>query len=134
MKRIWILSRLFIWFGIVMTSAIFFVFIPNSGMIWIGKTLDLPPFEITAIFEYMARGMSSLCFFFGIIMLYIGFHFQEHLKLVRFMGWFALLSVPIMIFIHARIDTPIWWKIGDPLAMVIFTILCFLSPRSLTSE
>jgi len=131
MKRAKALRFLFIWFGVVMSSAIFFVFIPNSEMIWIGRKLSLPAFEVTPIFEYMARAMSSICFFFGIILLYLGFHFQEHLKFIRYMGWFALFSVPIMIFIHFKIATPFWWKAGDIAAMLFFTCMCLLTPERL---
>ncbi len=134
MKRIRVLKFLFVWFGIVMSSAILFVFIPNSTMTWIGANLDLPAFEITPVFEYMARGMSSICFFSGVILLYIGFHIREHLRLIRFMGWFALISVPVVIFIHVKVDTPYWWKVCDVAAMLFLTAMCLLTPAELPVE
>ncbi len=117
-----------------MASAIFFVFIPNAEMTWIGEKLKLPAFEITPVFEYMARAMSSICFFFGVILIYVGLHIREHLKMVRYMGWFSLISVPMMIFIHSKVDTPYWWKAGDIAAMLVFTIMCLTTPGRLPEK
>ncbi len=128
MNRQKILSICFVVYGLIMASAIFFVFIPNENMVSIGRWFGLPHFEVTTVFEYMARGMSSVCFLAGMILLYIGLHFQEHLRLVRFIGWLALLSVPMVIFMHAKMLTPIWWKAGDITGVLLLCFMCFATP------
>ncbi len=128
MRRMKILRICFIGYGLVMISAIFFVFIPNAGMVWIGRNLDLPHFEVTTIFEYMARGMSSLCFLFGVFLFYVGLHLREYAKLVRLLGWLMLLTFPGVLFIHLQLLTPIWWKVGDVTGVLLLCLMCFATP------
>ena len=129
MKRIKILQICFVAYGLVMSTALFFIFIPNGWIAWIGETYDLPAYEITPVFEYMARGMSSLCFVIGVFLVYIGLHLRDYLRLVGFLKWLAILTLPVVVFIHAKIDTPFWWKAGDVWGVLLLCILCFATPK-----
>jgi len=120
----------FVIYGLAMSTAIIFVFIPNAAMIRIGDYFDLPNFEISPVFEYLARGMSSLCFIIGALLIYLGFNLQKYASLVRFLGWLTLVSIPMIVFIHVKIDTPFWWKAGDIFGVSLLCLLCFLTPRS----
>ena len=129
MKRPRILRICFVVYGLVMATAVFFVFIPNESMIRIGRYFDLPHFEITTVFEYMARGMSSACFLAGMLLIYVGLHLQEYARLVRFWGWMALLSLPMIVFIHVKLATPFWWKAGDVAGVFLLVLMCFAAAR-----
>jgi len=132
MKRLRILRICFVVYGLLMAAAIFFVFIPNESMIRIGLYYNLPNFEVTPVFEYMARGMSSICFLVGMILIYLGLHLRQYTPLVRFLGWLALVSLPMIVFIHAKITTPFWWKVGDITGVFVLVLMCFAVPQSKT--
>ena len=129
MKRLRILQVCFVVYGLVMATAIFFVFIPNETMIRIGRYFNLPYFEVTTVFEYMARGMSSICFLVGMILIYVGLQLQQYARLVRFLGWLALVSLPMIVFIHAKLATPFWWKVGDVAGVFLLCLMCFAVPK-----
>jgi len=120
----------FVIYGLAVSTAIIFVFIPNSAMIRIGDYFDLPEFEVSPVFEYLARGMSSLCFMFGVLLIYLGLYLQQYAPLVRLLGWLALVSIPMIVFIHGKIDTPFWWKAGDVFGVSLLCVLCLLTPRN----
>ncbi|KPK75924.1 MAG: hypothetical protein AMJ79_09100 [Phycisphaerae bacterium SM23_30] len=134
MKRHSILSKCLIIYGLMMAGAFFLIFIPNRAMIRISSYCGLPAFEVTPIFEYLARGMAALCFMFGVLLIYIGLHLAQHLKLVRFLGWFALLTLPLVVFIHAKVSTPFWWKVGDIAGVLLLCLLCLAAPKSLQNS
>ena len=129
MKRLNILRVCFVLYGLVMSSALFFIFIPNGGIVWVGERYALPAYEITPVFEYMARGMSGLCFVVGVFVIYIGLNLKDYLRLVGFLKWLAVLSLPVVVFIHAKVDTPMWWKAGDAWGVFLLCVLCFATPK-----
>lgn len=132
MMRFRLLRCGFVVYGVVMATAIVFVFLPNAGMAWIGRTLALPPFEVTPVFEYMARGMSALCFLAGVFFIYAGLHLDACASLIRFLGGFVLLFLPMVVAIHAKLPTPWWWKAGDVLGVLLLAWLCRATPRPAT--
>lgn len=119
----------FILYGIMMTSAIISVFMPNSTMVRVGECCKLPPFKITPVFEYMARGLSFLSFLFGVVMFYLAFHLDQERKFIRFMGWVAVVSIPVAAFVHLKIDFPWWFMAGDIAGLISLIILCFFVPK-----
>ena len=118
----------FIIYSLVMISGIFFVFIPQDFMVAIGEYCQLPKFVVTPVFEYMARGLSYAAFLIGLLLMYFAFHLNEQARLIRFVGWVALASIPVAIFIHIVSQTPLWWSVGDTSGLIILCILCFLTP------
>jgi len=127
MKRIDAIRYGFIGYGLVMATGIIFVFIPASDMVRIGMLCDLPPFEITPVFEYMARGLSFVAFLSGLLMFYFAFHLAEQQRLIRLIGWTALAALPVIVWIHIEVETPAWWLAGDVLGVVLLWLLCFLA-------
>lgn len=125
-----IVKNCFILYGIMMATGVPFVFIPNSAMVSIGEWCKLPAFEITPVFEYMARGMSFLSFLFGVVMFYLAFHLEEERKFIRFMGWVGVCSILVAAFVHLKIDFPWWFKVGDLAGLISLIILCFLVPST----
>ena len=117
-------------YGIVMATGIVFVFLSRDMMVRIGTLCGLPPFEVTPVFEYMARGLSFVCFLLGLLLLYLAFNLSEQGRLIRFVGWTALASVPVVIFIHVSAQTPLWWGAGDVVGLLILWILCLLAPKT----
>ncbi len=124
----------FVVYGLLMASGIVVVFVPQSVMLRIGTLCQLPSFEITPVFEYMARGLSLSAFLFGLLMLYFAFHLSEEARLINLVGWAALSLIPVVIWIHAIIPTPWWWKAGDITGLAILWILCIISHYSNNSE
>ena len=127
-SRCRILRACFVVYGLFTACGIFFVFIPDEMMVRIGEAFGLPPFEVTPVFEYMARGMSSLCFLVGALLVYCGLHLGESARLIRFLGWIALASLPAAVFIHAVTPTPAWWKAGGIVAVALLCVMCFAVP------
>ena len=130
MNYLKILRICFMIYGLAMSTAIFFVFIPNSAMLRIGDYFDLPEFEVNPLFEYMARGMSSLCFIFGVLLIYLGLYLRRYAELARLLGWLSLASIPMIVFMHGKIATPFWWKAGDIFGVSLLCVMCLLTPRT----
>ena len=134
MKRKKIVQYGFMAYGIVMATGILFVFMPQDAMVRIGTLCRLPRFEVTPVFEYMARGLSFGAFLFGLLMFYFAAHLSEQTRLIRFVGWTALASVPVAIFIHTSAHTPLWWEVGDIVGLLALCMLCLLCPKGKESE
>lgn len=119
----------FIAYGVMMASGIVFVFLPQEIMVRIASLCHLPPFEITPVFEYMARGLSLVAFLFGLLMFYFAFHLNEQAHLIGLVGWSALALIPFAIWIHVMAQTPLWWKAGDVMGLACLWALCHLSTK-----
>ena len=124
MRTTTILKYGFIAYGMVMVSGIVTVFIPDDMMVFIGEQFDLPAFEVTPVFEYMARGLSLVSFLFGLLMFYFAFHPLEQAELIICVGWVSFALVPIIFFIHVVSQTPLLWAVGDIAGLLILWILC----------
>lgn len=120
----------FLLFGLLMATGIIFVFIPREAMVSIGKLYNLPPFEVTPVFDYMARCLSFTAFLAGVGMIYAAFHLAELSRMLRFAGWVTIASIPIIVWIHACAGLPRWWLVGDLIGLAIFAGLCFLVPQT----
>ena len=129
MKRKKLVQYGFTAYGIVMATGIVFVFIPRDAMVRIGTLCRLPGFEVTPVFEYMARGLSFVAFLAGLLMFYFARNLSEQARSIRLAGWTALASIPVAIFIHASARTPLWWGVGDVVGLLALCALCFLSPK-----
>ncbi len=129
MNRIRIARYGFFAYGLVMMTGLFFVFIPSAAMSRIGEALDLPDFEASPVFEYMARTLSFVAFLSGALLIFLGAHLEDYTRLIRFVGWCLLAFLPIPIFIHIKVSTPIWLKVGGLLGVALLCALCFVSPK-----
>lgn len=127
MKRLNLIRYGSMAYGLMMASAVVFVFIPQDTMVHIGAVCHLPPFEITPVFEYMARGLALMAFLFGLLMFYFAFHLSEQIRLISLLGWTALGLIPVAIWIHVMAQTPLWWRAGDTIGLLILWLLSFLS-------
>jgi hypothetical protein len=63
-------------------------------------------------------------------MIYAAFHLAELARFIRFLGWFALASFPLVVWIHVCAGLPRWWLAGDLTGLAIFAGLCFLVPQT----
>ena len=106
--------------GIVMSAAILFAFLPKRVMKQIGEFARLPPFEVTPIFEYMARSLCILCTLIGIACLYLALHTTACIDLIRFIGLCCCPLVVLAVVLHRKIGTPLWWMIGDAIGTLAF--------------
>jgi len=88
--------------GIVMSAAILFAFLPKRVMKQIGEFARLPPFEVTPIFEYMARSLCILCTLIGIACLYLALHTTACIDLIRFIGLCCCPLVVLAVVLHRR--------------------------------
>lgn len=120
--------------GIVMGTAIIFVFVPSALMVWIGQVLHLPPFEVTPVFDYMARYLSLVHFFFGLLFIYLSLHMDGHLRLIRRIGLVAFAGIPVAVFIHAVSGLPLWWAAGDMAGLCVAGVFCRLTPCAQRAE
>jgi len=127
MKKLESIQIGFMVYGLVMASGMVFVFVPRETMVQIGNRFHLPPFEITPVFEYMARGLSFTAFLGGLLMFYLAFHLAEELRLIRLIGWTALAALPVIVWVHLASNTPLWWFGGDLLGILLLWVLCHLA-------
>jgi len=124
MQKAGILKYGFLIYGAIMATGILFVFIPDEAMISIGKHFNLPPFEVTPIFEYMARGLSLVSFIFGLLMFHLAFHPVEQKHLITRIGHGSLALLPVIIWIHLASHTPLKWAAGDVIGLIVLWALC----------
>lgn len=102
-------------YGAVMLTGAPLAFIPNAWMTSIGRIFRLPPFEITPVFEYMARTESMAAALFGAALWWLSGRLDRHLAVVRFIGLVGCCVLPMVLLLHFKVDTPLYWKVGDVL-------------------
>lgn len=108
--------------GIGCVSAIFPALMPLS---WIQEThewLGLGEFPEAPIAEYLARGMSVMCVFYGGVALVIARDVMRYLPVIRFQAIFICILAPVGLFLSLRTGLPAKYLVMDAAGAVLMML------------
>ena len=116
--------------GTVCASALIAVVMPRDWHAATHAALGLGEFPEAPIAEYLARGMSGMCGFYGLLLLYLSSHVAAQLRLIAWQA-IALTAISLLSTVSlARHGMPGWWLYGDFLSVGIFSAITILLARA----
>jgi hypothetical protein len=106
--------------GGVCASALVAVIMPRTWHVAAHAWLGLGDFPEAPIAEYLARGMSAMCAFYGLLLLYLARDVRGRAAIIRFQA-LALMGISLASTL-ALIPSgmPPWWIYGDAGAVWAF--------------
>jgi len=125
-------EKILIWIlrigGVLLVLAFPAALLPASTMAEIHAWLDLGNFPDQPITDYMARSLSLLYGFHGVLLLIISVDVRHFRKLIGWMAWLtmglglALLAVDL----HAGMPASWTWSEGPPVVVIAVVMLYLL--------
>ena len=90
---------------------------------------ELGPWPGGALLVYLARAVSILYGFYGLLALYLSFDVQRYRPLIRFMAIVSFPFVPIMFVVIWAAGLPTVWAVSEPTGILIISALWYLCSR-----
>ncbi len=116
--------------GITCVPAIIPACMPLSWISGTHEWLGLGKFPEQPIAEYLARGMSALCAFYGGLVLVLSRDVPRHLPIIRYQALFLCFAVPLGLFANLKLGLPAKYLLMDAIgAMAIMLPVLILSFR-----
>lgn len=104
------------------------VFMPMSWMAAVHVRMGLGEMPTDPIVEYMARSLSALYFFFGVLCLLASSDVNHHRSLVKILAATFLLMGVLFVWIDWSTGMPWLWSLCEgPPQIVLGTVLLFLA-------
>ncbi len=112
--------------GVVCASALVAVIMPRDWHLATHAALGLGDFPQAPIAEYLARGMSGMCAFYGLLLLGLARDVRAHKSLIVWKA-IALMGISLLAtFALATSGMPAWWLYGDLVSVVGFSVVTIL--------
>jgi hypothetical protein len=108
---------LFGW-GVVEMLALGALVLPRSWMASIHAWLGMGELPSGPIVGYLARSTSLLYACHGALLIFASFDMQGQRRLISFLALTAILQGLIMLGVGLAESMPLWWAVGDALALV----------------
>ncbi len=114
--------------GLIMISAVIFVFCSLGRMDSIHRILGLGPLPNGPIVEYLARTESALYAYIGALLFFISFDLRRYQLLLRFLAWTAVPFSIGIILLDIKLGMPSFWIATEgPFTLLLCVILLFLT-------
>ena len=105
------------------------VVMPRAWHVATHAVLGLGDFPEAPIAEYLARGMSGMCGFYGLLLIYLANDVRKHLRLIVWQA-IALTSISLLATLsQPRSGMPGWWLYGDLLSVAAFSAITIVLAR-----
>lgn len=101
--------------------------LPESWMKAVHEWGELGPWAGGALLVYLARVVSLLYGFFGLLALYMSFDVRRYRPLVRFMAAVSFAFVPIMFVVIWSAGLPTVWAVGEPASILLISALWYVA-------
>jgi len=122
-NRRWALVWLLRATGIVMLTALVFVFCPFSWMAklasWAGVAEQL---VYSPLMSYLTRTLSAMYAMMGAMLLFVSFDIDRYMPLVRLLAWLGLVGGAGVTFLDWLVAMPLFWTIGEGLGTVLLGV------------
>lgn len=115
--------------GVVTLSAFLAMLLPVEWMASTHEWLGLGEFPRSPVVDYLARSVSALYGFHGVLLLLIARDPQRYRTIVQFVGVMNLALGAIMLAIDAHAGLPWWWTLGEGPPIIAFGIVVLLLNR-----
>ena len=108
--------------------------LPESWMKAVYESGDLGPWPGGALLMYLARALSMLYGFIGLLTLYLSFDVRRYLPLIRFMAIISFPFAPVMFVVIWAAGLPTVWAVSEPTGIVLISALWYVAARSASVE
>jgi hypothetical protein len=78
---------------------------------------------------YLARAVSILYGFYGLLALYLSFDVRRYLPLIRFMASAGFPFAPVMFVVIWAAGLPTVWAVSEPTSIVVICALWYMASR-----
>jgi hypothetical protein len=117
-------------FGGVTVLAFLAMLLPVEWMAATHRWLGLGEFPRAPIVDYLARSVSALYGFHGVLVLLVARDPVRYRGVVRYLGWMYILSGVIAIAIDIYAPLPWWWTaVEGPSTLVSGVVILYLMRR-----
>ncbi|MBM4104677.1 MAG: hypothetical protein FJ263_11655 [Planctomycetes bacterium] len=114
--------------GLVMASAMVFVFCPLAWMDSIHQMLGLGPLPTGPVTEYLARTESALYAYLGAMLFFVSFDLPRYRPLLRFLAWVGVFFSIGVTVLDAKLGLPAFWIAGEgPFILLLCVVLLILT-------
>jgi len=103
--------------------------LPESWMKAVHEWGGLGPWPGGALLVYLARALSILYGFYGMLALYLSFDVRRYLPLIRFMAIVGFPFAPVMFVVLWTAGLPTVWAVSEPASIVVISALWYVASR-----
>ncbi len=103
--------------------------VPQSWMKVAYEWGGLGPWPGGALLVYLARTVSILYGFLGLLALYLSFDVRRYLPLIRFMAIVGFPFAPVMFVVIWAAGLPAVWAVSEPTSIVVISALWYVASR-----
>jgi hypothetical protein len=121
---LWLLAA-----GLLCASAVVPVAMPLSWHAATHAWLGLGEFPEQPIAEYLARGMSGMCMFYGLLLIYFSRDVRKYRGIITFQVIALMLILVGATLAFWNSGLPRWWVLGDVFAVWIFGLVVLFLQR-----
>ena len=101
--------------------------LPESWMKAVYERGVLGPWPGGALLVYLARVVSILYGFHGLLALYLSFDVRRYLPLIRFMALVGFLLAPVMFAVVWTAGLPTVWAVSEPTSILLISALWYVA-------
>jgi hypothetical protein len=114
--------------GLVMASAVVFIFCPFHWMNAIHQMLGFGPLPTVPVMEYLARTESGLYAYLGAMLFFVSFDLPRYRPLLRFLAWTGIFFSIGVTVLDAKLGLPAFWIAGEgPFTLLLCVVLLILT-------
>lgn len=114
------LQFLLIAFGGASAVAVVPMLMPWRWMVAVHEGLGMGPLEHQPVVEYLARGMSGLCAFYGGLLLLLATDVLRYQRLIAYQTRAVLVLSTAAVPFSYHAGMPIWWVVGEVVTCWLF--------------
>jgi hypothetical protein len=120
---------------VLRTTAVLFLLafvgaaLPESWMKAAYESGDLGPWPGGALLIYLARAVSLLYGFCGLLALYLSFDVRRYLPLIRFLALVGFPFAPVMFIVIWTAGLPMVWAVSEPVGILVISTLWYVASR-----
>jgi hypothetical protein len=109
--------------GIVTVTAFAASVMPQAWIISIAEALGFEPFPNSPLTFYLARNLSLLYGFIGLLVLWIAFNLRQYRSLVKPFAYATILFGLWQAIVDTQAAMPIWWTAFESVSTILGGIM-----------
>src|SRR5687768_3522180 len=115
-------------FGGLTLLAFFAMVLPPDAMAWMHERLGLGEFPRTPVVDYLARSISALYGFHGVLVLLVSTDLDRYRPILTYLWMLNVIFGVMLIAIGVYAGLPWWWTASEgPPIIALGLVLAFLS-------
>jgi hypothetical protein len=103
--------------------------LPESWMKAAYESGGLGPWPGGALLVYLAREVSLLYGFYGVLALYLSFDVQRYRPLIRFLAIASIPFVPVIFLVIWGAGLPMVWAVCESTSILVISALWYVASR-----